>query len=244
MVNENNFQNNLDPRQDPGQGVDNFNSVYGQSTPLSMDKNVFVHGQECELSMDKAELVYGQEGYLSMDKAAEYTFLSEKTLRRRVREILISVGLDWKSSQIEIEKKIRKIKKINVRKNILGLTSFDWDLSVVWLNELKAKTVPVHRQSIDKPELSIDKNSPVQGAQFMVDGPLGNVEIKDADSIEIDGRRYTKEHLKDILENYKEEKETRKTMMELQRQINVVMAQMGQIQKMMLLKSSDNDSNE
>jgi len=233
MQNEN-LKNNL--YDDPRQGVD---TVHGQPE--------VVHGQ----SMDKEDLVYGQKEYLSMVKSAEYSGLSEKTLRRRIREILIPLGLDWKSSQEEIYQKTRKLKKVNVRKNILGFSSFDWELSSAWLDELKDA-------SSSKPEdLSMDKNESVHGqpidgdgvvhgqkeepirAEFMASPPALN--RVDLEMIEIDGRKYTKEHLEDILESYKEEKETRKTMMELQKQINVVMAQMGQIQKMLLLKKPEEE---
>jgi len=232
------------PGQGGGQGVDmsidKNELVYGQGGGLSIDKG----GLERELSIDKKELVYGQTDYLSMDKASKHSGLSEKTLRRRIREVLISSGLSWKSSPDEIAQGLRKIRKTNVKKNILGLVSFDWEISSKWLDEIKNKTAPVHRQGVDKAEdLSIDREEPApQNAAFMVQGPLGNVQVKDAESIEINGRKYTKEHLEDILENYKEEKETKKTMMELQKQINVVMAQMGQIQKMMLLKSPKDDN--
>ncbi|OGZ27330.1 MAG: hypothetical protein A2365_00135 [Candidatus Nealsonbacteria bacterium RIFOXYB1_FULL_40_15] len=276
MQNEN-LKNNLydDPRQGVdtvhgqpevvhGQSMDREGVVHGQ-TEVVHRQNSFVHGQggrqpyfvhgQKEIvhgqSMDKEDLVYGQKEYLSMVKSAEYSGLSEKTLRRRIREILIPLGLDWKSSQEEIYQKTRKLKKVNVRKNILGFSSFDWELSSAWLDELKDA-------SSSKPEdLSMDKNESVHGqpidgdgvvhgqkeepirAEFMASPPALN--RVDLEMIEIDGRKYTKEHLEDILESYKEEKETRKTMMELQKQINVVMAQMGQIQKMLLLKKPEEE---
>lgn len=202
----------------------------GQRVDMSMDKIGFVHGQGVDMSMDTAEIVYGQSKYLSMDKAAEYTSFSEKTLRRKVREVLISQGLDWKSSSEEIWNKVRKIKKVNVKKNILGFSSFDWELSAKWLDEIKKNIV--HRQGVD----SGDGQSMVK-AEFMTNNPASNQPpAPDINFMEIGGRKYSKEHLEDILESYKEERETKKTMMELQKQINVVMAQMGQIQKMMLLK--------
>lgn len=244
---KNNLQNNLenDPRQEGGQRVDNNLLVHGQGGGLSSS----VHGQRVDnaeivhgLSMDKAELVYGQSDYLSMDKASEYASLSEKTLRRKIREVLISQGLDWKSSPAEIAEKSCKIKKVNIKKTILGFSSFDWEVSVVWLDELKGKVV--HRQKVDNED--IVHGQPVVNTQFMSNEALPASSAmstkEDIDFMEIDGRKYTKEHLQDIIENYKEEKETKKTMMELQKQINVVMAQMGQIQKMMLLRSPKDDS--
>jgi hypothetical protein len=242
-MSKNNFQDNLntDPGQEGGQRVDNNSLVHGQEGGLRasvhgqrVDNAEIVHGQ----SMDKDEFVYGQGNYLSMDKAAEYTSLSEKTLRRKIREVLVSQGLDWKSSPKEIEERSCKIKKINVKKTILGFSSFDWEVSSIWLDELKGKVV--HRQRVDNEDF-VHGQSSVATAQFMSnDAPVlvpPSPLKEEVDFMEIDGRRYSKEHLQDILENYKEEKETKKTMMELQKQINVVMAQMGQIQKMMLLKS-------
>jgi hypothetical protein len=226
----------------------NLNEEAGQEgrqrIDMSIDKDAVVHGQGGGLStsvhgqsMDTAELVYGQGNYLSMDKAAEYASLSEKTLRRKIREVLVLQGLDWKSSPSQIAEKSCKIKKVNVKKTILGFSSFDWEVSAVWLDELKGKIV--HRQRVDNEEIVHGQS--VADVQFMTNSAPAPSQpsptMAEVDFMEIDGRKYSKEHLQDILENYKDEKETRKTMMELQKQINVVMAQMGQIQKMMLLKS-------
>src|SRR3989339_36057 len=100
MQNEN-LKNNLydDPRQGVdtvhgqpevvhGQSMDREGVVHGQ-TEVVHRQNSFVHGQKEIVhgqSMDKEDLVYGQKEYLSMVKSAEYSGLSEKTLRRRIRE--------------------------------------------------------------------------------------------------------------------------------------------------------------
>jgi len=185
---------------------------------------------------------YTQLGYLPFHKALKYSKYSERHLRRLIADDLKSFGLNWKTTQEELARSTNRFKKVNEKKGVFGRILFEWEISQTWLdNKLKKRPDKIPDTVPDMSnDIIHDTENPPPDTK---DPPPDITHPRAIETMEVDGIEYTKPHIREILESRKDQKEQNKIMVDLQKQVNTVMAMMNRTQQM-LLGSGENKPKE
>ena len=169
--------------------------------------------------------------YLNKLNTLRYTDKSESWLYKWQRRILIKRDLNWDSPPEAIKEKCPELRK-QLTKVSRSKRVFEWFNNKRYLPKRDVNTYSP-KVSIDK-KVSIDISTPKEEKVSRTLTPQPN-------SIEVEGRTYTKEHLKDIFADREERREREKAILELQTQVNILL---GQVQRLLLLKEPKNEEKE